>query len=249
MKHKIYILWLAMMAVVLPMQAASMTQADALYSQGNYAEAAEQYQAILRTGNSSADLYYNLGNTYYRMGKMADAIIHYERALRLDASHEDAKHNLAFVQNLTVDKIDPIGSIFLVDWWKFMYRLAMPDVWAYSSVTLFIICLVGVILYVFGRQMWLRKTGFVVSIVCLCFTIITACCGSSRQAELTDTSVAIVYIPTVTIKSSPDNSGNDLFILHEGTKVFIKSSVGEWSEIKTEDGNTGWLPVSSIAVI
>lgn len=249
MKHKIYIVWLAMMAVVLPMQASSMSQADALYSQGKYAQAAEHYQTILTTGKSSADLYYNLGNTYYRMGKIADAIIHYERALRLDAGHEDAKHNLAFVQTLTVDKIDPIGSIFLVDWWKYIYRLAMPDVWAYISVTLFIICLVGVILFVFGRQMWLRKTGFALSIACLCFTIITACCASSRQAELTDTSVAIVYIPTVTIKSSPDNSGNDLFILHEGTKVFIKSSVGEWVEITTQDGNTGWLPTSSIAVI
>ena len=127
MKHKIYIVWLAMLAVVLPMQASSMSQADALYSQGKYAQAAEHYQTILSTGNSSADLYYNLGNTYYRMGKIADAIIHYERALRLDSGHEDAKHNLAFVQNLTVDKIDPIGSIFLVDWWKYIYRLAMPE--------------------------------------------------------------------------------------------------------------------------
>ena len=95
----------------------------------------------------------------------------------------------------------------------------------------------------------MRKTGFSMAIVCFFFSLITAFCASSRQAEMDDTSLAIVYIPTVTTKSSPDNSGNDLFILHEGTKVRIKSVVGEWSEIQTEDGNTGWLPTTAIVVI
>lgn len=249
MKNKIYLLLLAVMAVVLPLQAATMAEADALYANGNYTEAAMQYQTILEEGRVSADLYYNLGNTYYRMGKIADAIIHYERALRLDAGHADAKHNLAFVERLTVDKIDPVGTIFLVDWWNAICRLTSADVWAYVSVALFIACLLLVVVYVFGKQVWLRKTGFSVAIIALFFTVVTALCAMSRQAELDNASVAIVYVPTITIKSSPDSSGNDLFILHEGTKVSIKSTLGEWSEIETEDGNTGWLPTASIVVI
>ncbi len=239
----------AIMATIMPVKAATMAQADALYAAGNYAEAATEYQAVLNTGKVSADLYYNLGNTYYRMGKIADAIIHYERALRLDANHQDAKHNLAFVQTLTIDKIDAVDHVFLVDWWKYIYRLAQADVWAYVSVSLFVLCLLSLACYLFSSQMWLRKTGFAMAIVGLFFSITTALCASSRQAEMEDTSLAIVYMPTVTIKSSPDNSGNDLFILHEGTKVRIKSVVGEWSEIQTEDGNTGWLPTTAIVVI
>lgn len=249
MRHKLYIVLIAIMATVLPLQGATMAEADKLYTAGNYSEAAAQYQSILETGKESADLYYNLGNAYYRMGKIADAIIGYERALRLDATHEDAQHNLAFVQTLTVDKIDPVGTIFLVNWWKAIYRLTSADVWAYAGVALFAICLVCVAFFVFGQQVWVRKTGFGIAVVCFVFTILTALCASSRQAELDDTSSAIIYVPTVTTKSSPDDSGNDLFILHEGTKVFIKSSVGDWSEVQTEDGNTGWLPSAAIVII
>ena len=81
------------------------------------------------------------------------------------------------------------------------------------------------------------------------FTLMTAWCASARYREITDTSLAIIYVPTVTIKSSPDNSGNDLFILHEGTKVKIKSTLGEWVEVSTLDGNSGWMPANAIEII
>ena len=249
MKHKIYILLLAVMAVVLPVNAATMAEVDALYTAGNFSQAAEQYESIVATGMESADLYYNLGNAYYRMGKIADAIINYERALRIDANHEDALHNLAFVELLTVDKIDPVETIFLVDWWKTICSVMTPDAWAYTSVALFVLCLLSIGFMVFSKVMWMRKTGFSVAIVALFFTVVTAFCASSRQAELEDTSKAVIYVSTVTIKSSPDEEGKELFILHEGTRVNIKSSLDKWVEIQTEAGNTGWLPASSIVVI
>lgn len=249
MKQKLYILLFSLFAGVLSVQAASMAQADSAYIAGNYQQAAQQYQTLIDNGMQGVDLYYNAGNAYFRMGKIADAIIQYERALRLDATHADAKHNLAFAQAMTVDKIDPVGTIFLVNWWKTCYRLASADTWAYASVGLFLLCLVCITVFVFGKSIAWRKTGFSIAIVALLFTIITALCASSRNAEVTDTSVAIIYVPTVTTKSSPDDSGNDLFILHEGTKVVIKSSLGEWTEVMTEDGNTGWLPTQSIVVI
>lgn len=230
-------------------QAATMAQADSAYMAGNYTLAANGYQQLMDQGYQSANLYYNAGNAYFRMGQLADAIIHYERALRLDATHADAKHNLAFAQAMTVDKIDPVGTIFLVNWWRACYQLTTPNAWAYSSVGLFLLCLVMVAIFIFAKPLWLRKTGFSVAIVALFFTVITALFASSRQEQIDDTTQAIVYVPTVTTKSSPDDSGNDLFILHEGTKVTIKSQLGTWSEVQTEDGNTGWLPSASIAVI
>lgn len=249
MNKKIYILIVSLLATTFSLRAASMAQADSLYMAGDYQQAMQSYQTLIDEGMLSADLYYNAGNAYFRNNRLADAIICYERALRLDATHADAKHNLAFAQSRTIDKIDAIGSIFLVDWWKACYRLANPDVWAYCSIGLFILCLVAIMLFVFGRAMWLRKTGFSMAILAFFFTLITALCASARYREITDTSLAIIYVPTVTIKSSPDNSGNDLFILHEGTKVSIKSTLSDWLEIQTEDGNTGWLPATTLVVL
>lgn len=233
----------------LSMRAASMVQADSAYMVGNYDLAVTLYEQLLDQGYRSANLHYNAGNAYFRQGKLADAIIQYERALRIDATHQDAQHNLAFAQAMTVDKIDAVGTIFLVDWWRYCYKQATADTWAYCSVALFVCCLCMVALFVFGKAIWLRKTGFSLAIVTLLFAVVTAFCASSRHAQLTNTNQAIVYVPTVTTKSSPDNSGNDLFILHEGTKVIIKSQLGTWSEIQTEDGNTGWLPASTIVII
>lgn len=249
MKKKIYILITCFWAMVLTLHAQTMNQADSLYMAGQYEHATQLYQSLIDEGVHSADLYYNAGNAYYRQNKLADAIICYERALRLDATHADAKHNLAFAQSRTVDKIDAVGTIFLVDWWRACYRLATPDVWAYCSIALFVACLIAVAVFVFGKAIWLRKTGFSLALVALFFTIITALCASSRYREITDTSLAIIYVPTVTIKSSPDNSGTDLFILHEGTKVSIKSNLNGWLEVQTEDGNTGWLPSDAIVVL
>ena len=97
--------------------------------------------------------------------------------------------------------------------------------------------------------MWVRKVGFSVAIVALFFTLISILCAYTRYEVETSKSEAIVFSQTVTIKSSPDSSGNDLFILHEGTKVNIKSTLGEWVEIITSDGNSGWMPASAIEVI
>lgn len=246
---KLFTLFLLSLLSVLSLQAASLAQADSAYMAGDYQTAAQHYTQLMDEGWQSADLHYNAGNAYFRLGKLADAIIQYERCLRLDATHADAKHNLAFAQAMTVDKIDPIGTVFLVDWWKACYHIATADAWAYSSIALFVFCLAMVMVFVFGKAVWLRKTGFSLAIVALFFTVITALFASSRQAEIDNTSVAIVYVPTVTTKSSPDKSGNDLFILHEGTKVTIKSNLGTWSEVQTEDGHTGWLPTSSIVII
>lgn len=249
MKHTPYILLLWMLLATLPLRAASLAEADEAYIAGNYEQAIASYQAVLDEGMHTPDLYYNLGNAYFRTGKLADAILQYERTLRLDATHADAKHNLAFAQAMTVDKIDPIGTIFLVEWWATACRWLTPTAWAVSSILLFVLCLASVGCFVFAKPVWLRKTGFSVAIVALFLSVLTAFCANFRQNEIDNTSQAIVYVPTVTTKSSPDKSGNDLFILHEGTKVTIKSTLGEWSEIQTADGNTGWLLTSTIAVI
>lgn len=251
MKNKIYSLFIALI-VCLNVQAVgefNLDKADEAYTAGNYDTALEIYNAALDKGYESADLYYNVANCHFRKGALAASILNYERALKLDPSHDDAKHNLEFAESRTVDKIDSLGSLFLVDWWNAIANITSADAWAWIAISLFVVALVALSLYIFVRKMWVRKVGFSVAIVALFFTIISMLCAYTRYNVETSKAEAIVFSQTVTIKSSPDSSGNDLFILHEGTKVNIKSTLGEWVEISTLDGNSGWMPASAIEVI
>jgi tetratricopeptide (TPR) repeat protein len=251
MKNKIYSLFIALI-VCLNVQAVgefNLDKADVAYTAGEFNNALEIYNSALEKGYESADLYYNVANCYFRKGELAASILNYERALKLDPSHDDAKHNLEFAQTRTVDKIDSLGTVFLVDWWNAIANITSADAWAWIAISLFVVMLVALSLYIFVRKMWVRKVGFSVAIVALFFTIISILCAYTRYEVETSKSEAIVFSQTVTIKSSPDSSGNDLFILHEGTKVKIKSTLGEWVEISTLDGNSGWMPASAIEVI
>ena len=251
MKNKIYSLIIALIVCV-NVQAVgefNLEKAEQAYVAAEYDAALDVYNSALDMGYESADLYYNVANCYYRKGELAASILNYERALKLDPSHEDAKHNLEFAESQTVDKIDVLGSVFLVNWWNAFTNITSADTWSFISIVLFIIVLIGLSLYVFVRKMWVRKLGFSVSVIALFFTIISLISANSRYNVETSSSSAIVFMQTVTVKSSPDSSGNDLFILHEGTKVNVKSWLGNWVEISTLDGNSGWMPASAIEVI
>ncbi|MBR2370104.1 MAG: tetratricopeptide repeat protein [Paludibacteraceae bacterium] len=251
MKIKIYGILVALL-VCFNIQANEnfeLIKAEEAYAASDYDKALEIYKSVLDKGYESADLYYNVANCFYRKGELAPSILNYERALRIDPSHEDAKHNLSLAESKTVDNIDTLGRVFLVDWWNSFSNLTSADSWAFISIVLFIITLVSLSVYIFVRKIWVRKLGFSVAVIALFFTIISFCSAYTRYNVETSKNQAIVFSQTVTIKSSPDNSGNNLFILHEGTKVNIKSRLGEWVEIITSDGNSGWLPANAIEVI
>lgn len=251
MKNKIYSLIISLV-FCLNVQAVgffNFEKAEEAYTAGEYATALGIYNSALEMGYESADLYYNVANCYFRKGELAASILNYERALKLEPSHEDAKHNLEFAEAKTVDNINEIGNVFLVDWWNAICNIVSADAWAWVAISLFVIVLVALSLYIFVRKMWVRKLGFSVAIIALFFTIISLFSANTRYNIETSKSQAIVFSQTVTIKSSPDSSGNDLFILHEGTKVNIKSTLGEWVEISTLDGNSGWIPANAIEVI
>ena len=251
MKNKIYSLFIALIVCfnVHAIGDFNLEKAEQAYAAAEYDTALEVYSSALDMGYESADLYYNVANCYYRKGELAASILNYERALKLNPSHEDAKHNLELAQLKTIDKIDVIGSVFFVEWWNAICNITSANTWATISIILFITVLVALSLYIFVRKMWVRKVGFSVAVIALFFTIISILSTYTRYDVETSKSQAIVFLQTVTVKSSPDSSGNDLFILHEGTKVNIKSTLGDWVEINTLNGNSGWMPASSIEVI
>lgn len=215
--------------------------ANTQYAEGNYAEAATQYEQILQE-QPTAEVYYNLGNAYFKQGELAQSILAYERALRLKPSFKDAKHNLQFAQSRIIDNIEDTQSFFLSNWLKAIRNALSQRVWMVGSIVLFIMALVGFFLFAFSQTLWLRKTAFYCSVIALVVSVMACANAGSLYQRDTQRSEAIITQGIVNAKSSPDRSGNDLFTVHEGTKVEIHEVIGDWCCVHVGN-NIGWMPL------
>jgi tetratricopeptide (TPR) repeat protein len=227
----------------------AVKEAESAYIQEDYTQAIELYESILKNYGASYEIFYNLGNACYKAGKIAPAILNYERALLINPGDKDVRFNLAIARLRTVDKIEPIGEFLLVKWFRYIQNLFSVDTWAAIGIICFVLFIGCLILFFFSKWMRLKKAGFYIGIGLLFLVICSNIFAWNQKKALTDRREAIVFASTVTIKSSPDVSGTDLFVLHEGTKVHIKSTIGEWNEIELEDGNVGWIHQKDIEKI
>ncbi|MDR1756763.1 MAG: tetratricopeptide repeat protein [Culturomica sp.] len=216
-------------------------QAELLYREGKYREAAETYNRILAGGEESASLYYNLGNSYYKAGENTSAILQYERALLLAPGNADVRYNLKLARQQVVDKIEVLPELFFIRWYKAFVSLLSADQWGYVSVALFILCLVLAAFFLYSRSAWMKRTGFTLGIVCLLLALGALLFANRQNSLLKERRYAIVTTPSVTVRGAPDGSGTSLFIIHEGLKVRIVEALGEWTNIRLEDGNEGWV--------
>lgn len=240
------ILWFVLVSLVFNMtltaQETEFKEAENAYIKEDYAKAIELYEGLLKNNGDSYEVYYNLGNAYYKAGKIAPAILNYERALLLNPGDGDTRFNLEMSRLKTTDEIESVGEFFLVKWVRSVRNLFNVDTWATMGLVCFILFIGCLILFFFSKWMHLRKTGFYMGILLLLIVILANIFAWNQNKALTTRDAAIIFTPTVTVKSSPDASGTDLFVLHEGTKVRIKSTLGEWYEISLEDGKEGWIP-------
>lgn len=230
-------------------QESTLKEAEEAYAKEDYTQAIELYESVLKSYGESAMVYYNLGNAYYKAGKVAPAILNYERSLLLNPGDSDTRFNLQVARQKTVDKIEPIGEFFLTRWIGTVEDVYSADGWAKWGVASFLLFIGCLVLFFFSKWIRLKKIGFFAGICFLLISLVANLFADSQQDKLLHRADAIVFASTVTVKSSPDASGTDLFILHEGTKVTIKSTLGEWSEIQLEDGNVGWMPSKEIEQI
>ena len=217
--------------------------ANAAYADGRYEEAAAGYEALLAEG-PNATLYYNLGNARFKQGELAQAILNYERALRLEPNHKDAQYNLKFAQSKITDNIVE-QDFFLSAWARTVRNSLREQTWLVLSICLFILGLIGILLFLLGREPWLRKTAFHVAWLAILFSLIAGLNATSLHQRDTLRNEAIITQGVVNAKSSPDRSGTDLFTVHEGTKVTIRETIGEWSNVRVGQ-NEGWIRTSCL---
>ena len=251
MKKHTLITYLLLLTFGLSAQNNKFEEANKLFEEKEYAEAINLYESILNSGEESAALYYNLGNAYFRIGEKARAILNYERSLLLEPNNEDAKFNLEFTRTQIVDQIDALDTFFLKSWINDLSEWMSSNSWAMLSIAAFLMFIAISFLYVFGKSRSVKKAAFSVGVLLFCISLSSFFLAKYQKDKYVNNQYAIILDSTLTVKGSPDESGTDLFPLHEGTKVRIKSIFGskEWVEIQLEDGNTGWVKAHSIEKI
>ena len=243
-----------LLLLLLPMTGMAATKvtkasADSLYAAEHYQQAAHEYEALLKQGISS-DIYYNLGNCYYRMDDMTRAVLNYERALLLSPGDRDVRLNLQLARSKTIDKIVPESEMFFVTWYRSLVNLMSVDGWARTAIVSLVVALILALLYLFSDRIWLRKLGFFGGILLLLTFALSNLFAYQQKQALVHRTGAIIIHSAVNVKSTPAHNGTDLFILHEGTKVTITDdSMNDWKEIRVADGKEGWLQTKDIEKI
>lgn len=224
-------------------------EGDSAYMRNDYAAAIQIYENLLKQGEA-AEVYYNLGNSYYKADDIARAILNYERALLLAPGNADIRANLEIARSKTIDKVLPVPEIFFVSWSKSLINMLGVDAWAKLGITFFVLLLVSCSLFFFSKQVAGKKVGFIAGVIFLVLVILSNVFAAQQKNGLQNRNKAIVLAPSVTVRSTPSESGTSLFILHEGCKVEIKdNSMREWKEIRLEDGKVGWVSASTIESI
>jgi len=209
---------------------------------GNTKTAIELYQKILSEGYESSTLYYNLGNASFRSNKLGKARLYYEKSLKLNPNNEDATANIEYLEKILVDKFDEIPELFLKKWLRSLISLKNSDQWGWISMLTFVFSALLFSIYLLLRKRSIRKTGFlwwdsfIIDCAGYFYIFLEAkkfrnhsrkCCGSRLPGKCKIYSKGYRY---------------DLFVLHEGAKVWLEDIAGEWQEIRLSDGRKGWLP-------
>ena len=240
-----------LLLLLLPMSASAVTKADAdsAYVRGEYQQAIKDYEALLKQG-ASADLYYNLGNAYYRTENITRAVLNYERALLLSPSDRDIRFNLQMARSKTIDKIIPEQEMFFVTWYRSLISLASVDGWARTALISLALAIMLALVYLFSDRICLRKVGFFGAFLMVGVFLCSNLFAHQQKQQLLHRKGAIVIAPAVTVKSTPAQNGTDLFILHEGAKVTITdASMKDWKEVRLADGKEGWIETRQIEFI
>ena len=223
--------------------------ADTEYNKGNYQQAIKDYRELLQKG-VSPDVYFNMGNAYYRLDNITQAVLAYERALMLSPGDKDIRFNLQFARSKTIDKITPESEMFFVTWYHALVSYTSVDNWAMVAIVSIIVSLLLIMLFLFGPKMFMRKFGFYGAICFFFVFLFSNLFAYQQKQQLENRTGAIVIATSVTVKKTPAKNSNDLFVIHEGTRVNITDKgMKGWRAVRLDDGREGWIPTDKIEEI
>ena len=219
------------------------------YKNGNYQEAIEFYQQIETQQLASSTLYYNLGNCFYKLNNVANTIYYYEKALLVDPLNLDAQNNLEFAKRMTIDSIEELPKSFLQRLEKNYIQKFSYNQWATIAIICSFLTAILFLLFYISSISTKKRLYFISSIICLLLLIFTTSISYQQYHWTLNNKTGIIFSPKVNIKNAPTENSNDVFTLHEGTKIIILDSVDNWKKIKLADGKIGWILADELKVL
>ena len=220
-----------------------------LYNNGKYEEAIVQFKSIIENGEHSETLYFNLGNAFYKINDIANSIYFYEKALILSPKDKDILNNLAYSQNMLIDKIEKLPTNQVSDFLNYISEILNMQQWVIIGLMLWYIFLVTFLLYFFNTKTISKKNYFTFSAIFFSLSILFIFNGINRFENKKNTISAIIFENKIDFRAEPNFRSEILFNLHEGTKVIIKEELNQWGLVEISDGNSGWIELKSIKKI
>jgi tetratricopeptide (TPR) repeat protein len=222
-------------------------EANKAYEAGKFVEAIALYHQ-LEEKQESAELYYNLGNSYYQIDSIAPAILYLEKSIKLKPT-EDAAFNLAICNQKITDRIETKKELVITTWWEEFRSLLTTTGWAWLSIMLMILACVAWITYQRSKNDSLVRASFMAGLLSSIATLLMLLMANHVNNTHNQSIEAIIFAANVDVKSSPNATGKTLFVLHQGTKVNLRENNSEWQEIMLADGKIGWILASDLKAI
>lgn len=223
-------------------------QGNDAYAAGEFEKAIESYEAASAHGVSDA-LYFNLGNAYFKTDQIGPAILNYERALKMNPSDTDINYNLSLANDRIKDRIEKLPELNITRWWKTFTRETGTDNWAWLSVGSMTGGVLLFLLFLLSKNSAIRRIGLYTSLFFFLATGFNYIQAQRAQHFSEEENEAIIMVPRVDVKGAPADSGLNVFVIHEGTKVKVIELRDGWMNIRIASGNEGWIPEASGEII
>jgi len=224
-------------------------EANALYNEAKYDEAITKYESILNSNEHSAELYFNLGNANYKLNNIAPSVYYYEKALKLSPNDKDIKNNLAYAQNMTIDAIDKVPQVGFSKLINNLVNTFQKDTWALLAVVGVILFVLLFLMYHFSYNTSRKRIAFVTSILSLIIACISVAMAFQKDSLNKKDNPAIVFAQESRVMSEANKTSEEVFRLHEGTKVQVLETFEDWQKIQLSDNSTGWIPSKDIKLL
>jgi len=228
---------------------ALLDTANTAYSKGDFEKAAQYYERIISLSYESPEVYFNLGNAYYKTDKIGMSILNYERAKKISPYDEDIAFNLQLAGQRTMDKIEPLPKLFLEEGWDNLKSKHSERTWGIRSIICFAASLFFLGVFITSGPVLSKQIGFWLAIIFFVCSSITFSISQSRHNDITEKYSGVIIATSVEIKNAPAESGTKLFILHEGTVVSSFEINGDWVKVELTKEKVGWVKKSSLEFI
>lgn len=249
MRTYLFIFFLLTFGLALASPQPELKKAESAYDQKKYKEAIASYETLISEGYRSYQLYFNLGNAYYRANMLGKAIYNYELARKIAPGDEDVNINLGIAQGKTIDKIDSRENFFISAVKSTLLTSLSTSAWAWLTIAAIVLCCISFYIFKVSLNPIVRRFGFVLCLLMGIFFLLTYFFGYSALKAKNGNKFAIILASESRILNEPTVNAKFKFSLHEGTKIRVIESNGDWVLIKLDNGNEGWLFSSDVGVI